>query len=1032
MNIAELLQKQKWPVVPVAFIAIIMLSVNTGCAQVLMPDIPANRYLMLAEEQYQQAHYTMAAQSARQFLDAPAGNIYSKASTDIDKANYYLALSGIKTGMAGYEKAALGFMDSISNPGYKQRIAFTLAQNYFQHNEHARAITFYEMAGIGNLNNKEIADAKFELAYCYFNNRQFDKAEPLLVAIKELRDGKYYMAGNYYYGLLAYNQNKYKEALKSFERIKETKDYRNIVPYYIAEIYYFMGNRAKAMQQADTVIKRKEKSFYDNELHLLAGQCLFEEQKYGDARPYFEYYYEHADKIRKQDLYEMAYCCYKVADWQNAVEKFKMLSDARDSLGQTSMYLLGDCYLKISDKQSARNAFGICADMSFNPALQEASMILFAKASFEVGYNDDALRALDSLMKAFPNTEYKDEANTLISDLLVKTNNYSEALKHLNEVNGRKEKDFKLIYQKATFGYAIQQFRGGDLISAAKYFDLSTQNAVDADYEQAANFWKGELAFRLHHYNDVITYSQDFITKRSDKGAVEQISPLATLQHAYLNMGYAAMETQNYNAAQIYFNHAQQAQGQDNYSGLVAALREADAVFLQKNYSRALVLYDKIILTDSVDADYARYQKSVLLGLLGRNSEKIEVLKSLVNSTPPSAYANNARYELAITYMESDKYELALTYLQQLTDSIGDKSFAPKSWMKIGFIYQQVNDLNMAIDAYKHVVIEYPASEERLPALDALKNLYIQSNQPAAYTRMLKENRLPSADSSVIDSTYYAAAETQFSNGKWANAAPAFSNYLEQYPNGIFAVKAHYYRAESNYQLKKYKEAREDYSKILAGNWNEFFENSARRAAGIAYEDKDYGVAFDYYLKLRASTSSSQTKGLAYNGLMKSGFNSGKFMEAGLYADTLIALPAASAEVKNDAFYYKAKSLLQFDSLDAAAKIFKQLSSNKNGDVAAESRFHIAEILYTKEKYKDAEAAANESIKQSAGYDYWIVKSYLLLADILVKENDYFNAKATLQSIIMHTKMADLKQEAGNKLKEVKILEKNQSKLSEE
>lgn len=1027
-----MLQNQKWPVYPAAFIAIIMLSVSTCYGQVLIPDIPANRYLILATEQYQQAHYALAAQSARQFLDAPANTINGRSITDIDEAKYYLALSSIKEGIAGYEIAAIGYMDSIANPAYKQRIAFTLAQNYFQHNELAKAIPFYESAGIGNLNNNEIADAKFELAYCYFNNHQFDKAEPLLVAIREMRDGKYYMAGNYYYGLLAYNQNKYKEALKSFERIKDQKAYRNIVPYYIAEIYYFMGNRAKALQQADTVIKGKEKSFYDNELHLLAGQCLFEEQRYSEAGPYFDFYYNHADKIRKQDLYEMAYCSYKVSDWQNAIEKFKMLSDAHDSLGQTSMYLLGDCYLKTSDKQSARSAFGICADMSYNPALQEASLILFAKTSFEVGYNDDALRALNTLMKSFPNTEYKDEANTLISDLLVKTNNFTEALKHLNEVSGRKEKDFKLIYQKATFGYAIQQFRSGDLISASKYFELSTQNPVDPDYEQAANFWKGEIAYRLHHYNDVITYSQDFISKKSDKGAVEQISPLATLQHAYLNMGYAAMETQNYNTAQIYFNHAQQAQGQDNYSGMVAALREADAVFLQKNYSRALVLYDKIITTDTVDADYARYQKSILLGLLGRNNEKIEVLKFLVNGTPPSAYANNARYELAITYLESDKYELALSYLQQLTDSISDKSFAPKSWMKIGFIYQQLNDLNMAIDAYKHVVIEYPASEERLPALDALKSLYIQSNQPAAYTRMLKENRLPSADSSAIDSTYYAAAEAQFANGKWANAASAFTNYLEQYPNGIFAVKAHYYRAESNYQLKKYKEAREDYSKMLAGNWNEFFENSARRAAGIAYEDKDYGVAYDYYLKLRSSTSSSPTKGLAYNGLMKSGFNSGKFMEAQQYADTLIALPGVSADIKNDAFYFKAKSLQQFDSLDAAAKIFKQLSSNKNGDVAAESRYHIAEILYKKEKYKDAEAAANEAIKQSAGYDYWIVKSYILLADILVKENDYFNAKATLQSILLHTKITELKQEAANKLKEVKILEKNQSKLSEE
>jgi len=50
----------------------------------------------------------------------------------------------------------------------------------------------------------------------------------------------------------------------------------------------------------------------------------------------------------------------------------------------------------------------------------------------------------------------------------------------------------------------------------------------------------------------------------------------------------------------------------------------------------------------------------------------------------------------------------------------------------------------------------------------------------------------------------------------------------------------------------------------------------------------------------------------------------------------------------------------------------------------------------------------------------------------MIKQKDYFNAKATLQSVVKHTKITELKQEANKKLDEVKILEKKQSKLSEE
>lgn len=1027
------LHQKKGSVLPAAILAGFLLAWGSADAQVLTPDIPLNKQLLLVEEQYQQGHYAVAGQSARQYLSMLPANTQREGDANEEKAKYYLCLSEIKTAVPGCADEARQMMGSIASVAYGQRIAFALAQYYFQQKEYTKAIPLYETAGIANMSNSEIADAKFELAYCYFINHQFGKAEQSFLAIKEIKDGKYYLAGNYYYGLIAYNQNKYAEALKSFERIKTAKEYRTIVPYYIAEIYYFMGNRARAFNEADTLIKGKEKSYYDNELHLLAAQCLFEDQRYKDARPYFEYYYDHADKIRKEDLYEIAYTLYRVNEWPGAIEKFKMLSNAHDSLGQTSMYLLGDCYIKTGEKQSARNAFGLCADMTYNKGQQEAAMMLYARLSYETGYDDDALRQLNTLMTTFPGSKYKDEANTLLSDLLIRTNNYAAALKHLEAVSV-KDKEYQQVYQKAAYGYAVQQFRKGDENTAEHYFAASLQHPVYPEYEDAAYFWRGELAYHMRHFSDAITYSQLFVSKSGDhKVAIERLSPQATLQHAYLNMGYAAMESQNFTAAQNYFSQAQRAQGLDMFSESVAAVREADAVFMQKNYSKAITLYEKIINTDSANADYAVYQKGILLGLQGKNTEKINLLKSLLYIKPPSAYANFSRYEIANTYIETDRYSMALPYLQQLTDSSADKSFAPKAWMKTGFVYQQTNDHNKAIAAYRHVVSDYPAAdEERMAALEALKSLYIQDNEPAAYTRLLKENNLPSGDSSSIDSTFYAAAETQFSNGKWESARQAFAAYLKQYPNGIFAIKSRYYLAESNFQLKKYKEAREQYNEVLTTPWSDFSENSATRAAAIAYADKDYAGAYTYYLSLRNNVANPNANSDIVGGLMRSGYNAGRYVEAAQYADTLAGIHGISEDLANEAQYYKAGALMHLDKKNDAIAIYRQLSGNKNGEMAAESRYHVAELLYQQDSLKEAETAANDCIKLSGGYDFWIVKSFLLLSDILVRQKDYFNAKATLQSIVKHTKITELKQEANRKLEEVKKLEKNHSKLSEE
>ncbi len=1027
-----MLQLKKRFTESLAIMAICLLSFFESGAQLLTPEVLPGKYLSLSEEQYAEGHYAVAISSLRDYLSGTSVNGFApEGNNSSDKARYLLAMAGLKTSAPGCIDSALTEMNNTAQPAYKQRLSFTLAQYYFRENDLSRAIALYESTGKANLNEQEIAEEKFEMAYCYFNSKQFDKAEPLLSDIKDNKDSKYYLAGNYYYGLLVYNKNKYKEALQSFDRIKDAKEYKSVVPYYIAEILYFMGARDKALKVADTLLKQKEKSYYDKELHLLEAQCLFEEQRYKEALPYFDFYYGHTDKIRKQDLYEIAYCDYRTGAWGAATDKFKLLSSTSDSLGQTAMYLLGDCYLKKGDKTSARNAFGICADMSFNPGQQEASMILFARLSYEAGFNDDALRQLNALLSAFPGTQYKDEANTLISDLLVKTNKYAEALKHLKNVT-RKDHTYRQIYQKATYGYAVQEFRKGELENALLHFNQSLEHTVNPEYEAATYFWKGEIDYRRRQYKETITDTKYFINSPASKSVIAGISPLATKQHACLNMGYAAMSLENFSDAQDYFNQAKEETG-DAYSGMVAAVRQADAVFMQKNYGQAIKLYDKIIATDTADADYARYQKAILLGLQGKNNDKIALLQAIINGIPQSTYINHARYEIAISYLESDKYNQALSYLYVLTDSVADKSFAPQSLMKTGFVYQQMGKTDDAIAAYKRVVLDYPAAEDRLPALEALKSLYIQSNKPAEYSRLLKENNLPSADSSSVDSTYYAAAETQFASGKWDDAKEGFDNYLKEYPNGIFAVKALYYRAESNYQLNKYTDAMADYKIILSSQQcNEFRENSALKAARISFEAKNYSESYDFYLQLKTCSTSLQTKELAINGLMKSSFFAAKYPEALAFSDSVLAETDATAETTNDALFFKAKSLQQTDASDSAIVLYRQLSANKNGEIAAESRFHIAEILLKLRKFKDAEDAANESIHLSAGYDYWIVKSYLVLADLLTEQKDYFNARATLQSIVKHTKIDELKKEAIKKLDEVNELEKKQSKLSDE
>ena len=407
---------------------------------------------------------------------------------------------------------------------------------------------------------------------------------------------------------------------------------------------------------------------------------------------------------------------------------------------------------------------------------------------------------------------------------------------------------------------------------------------------------------------------------------------------------------------------------------------------MQKDYKKAIALYDQVINANTSDADYAKFQKAIILGLSGNNKEKSALLISLITAAPPSKYLNEARYELGLTYIEDNKYSAAINTMLPLTEAYEVRNMAPKAWMRIGFAYQQADDEHKAIDAYKHIVLEYPTSEERPAALDALKSLYIQTGNPEGYAKLLEDNNMGGAEENTLDSAYYATAETQYAANNWGRAISLFNDYINKYPNGVFIVKAHYYKAESHYQLKEYKKALAGYDFVLSSAWSNFSENSARKAATIAFEQNDMRAAQKYYGELRNIAMSQENLQSAYSGLMLSSNKLNETNKALAFADTLLSMPGLDAAIANNAMLIKANALMAAENKEAALPVYQQLGKKGTGAIAAEARYNIAYIYFLQDKLKEAEEAAGNTIQLSGGEEYWVIRSYLLLADILVKQ----------------------------------------------
>jgi lipopolysaccharide biosynthesis regulator YciM len=106
------------------------------------------------------------------------------------------------------------------------------------------------------------------------------------------------------------------------------------------------------------------------------------------------------------------------------------------------------------------------------------------------------------------------------------------------------------------------------------------------------------------------------------------------------------------------------------------------------------------------------------------------------------------------------------------------------------------------------------------------------------------------------------------------------------------------------------------------------------------------------------------------------------------------------------------------------------VANGNKAALGAEARYEIANCYFQLNDLKNAEKAAFETINKSGSYDFWITKGYILLGDVFTRNKDYFNAKATLQSVVENSSITELKIEAQEKLDKVEAEEKSTGKAN--
>lgn len=959
-------------------------------------------------------HYVPARFAYSNLIDAK--DLLIEYDDDLD---YYYSSSAAAMQHGDASKLLEDFLNKHPESTRTNRVWLQLGHLYFRNNSHKKALEAYSNVSTSDMSQEERAEFIFKRGYSYFKGGDLDRAVQAFSQVKD-KQTKYTGPANYYYAHIMYSQGKYETALRDFQRLKNDETFKNVVPYYIIQIYYVQGRYDEMLEMAEPYLKGSNNK-RTNEMLRLVADVQYKKGNYKETIKLMEDYAKvNSGKMTREDHYLLAFAYYLNGEYSKAIPEFQSVANGNDTLAQNAYYHLGDSYIKTNQKKFAANAFNSAWKIPIMNNIAEESLFNYAKLSVELSDNpyNEAIKALQQYINQYPNSSRKDEAYTYLANLYLVTKNYQDALTSLDLIKVKNSTQ-KSIYQKITYFRALELFKEEKYYDAIGLFKKSLENKIDANITKGALLWQGEAYYRLGQFDVASNYYRDFLQIGQGHPAYDA---------ANYNLAYSYFKMKNYSQAQKSFNSFLNSKPKDQRLLNDAKLRLADSYFMLKQYKDAATYYDQVGNARAADADYALYQSSIVKGVLASNDQKISSLQKLIADYPKSPFSDDARFELGKTYLAQRKNNEALSAFQRLVTDYPKSSLVKDALLNTGLIYYNTNRDQQALETLKKVVNDYPSTSASREALAVIKNIYVDMNKVDDFVKYTEDIPFANVSKSEQDSLTFVAVENRYMSGDCEKALPGLKSYIDKFPNGGFVLNAHYYKADCEIRGGNTGGALQSYEYILSRPRNSFSENAVLKASAILYQTRDYEKALEMYQKLEENAESKANIAEAVIGQMRCNYEVGNFAQAIMYSQRVLDLDQKQQSISAEANLIIGRSSLTLRRTEEARAAFTQAQKLSQGEAGAEALFNLARIAFD---MNDLTTAENNVFKLSSdypSYQYWLAKGFLLLADIYVIQNNQFQAKQTLQSIIDNYEGEDLRQEAINKLKQIESSEIQKSK----
>lgn len=939
---------------------------------------------------YHQTRYASAETYFRQVAqDGRAGSLRQS------EASYFGALCAIRLGRHDAVYQMVRFLEAYPESLYANAGRYEVGNALYDSREFNGAQHWLSQVALDDVDAEQQAEVNFKRGYCYWEMGQPDSA---VVFFARVKGGQtyYWSAATYYYAHRAYEQGQYGTARQEFGRIADDASFGPIVPYYMAQIYYREGDYAQVTSYVPSLLDSATKSRQAELLRIL-GDAQYRLGEDSLALQTWQRYEAQGHTLDRTDRYMLGLLYYRNGQYEKAITYLTPVVLEDDSYAQHANYYLAASYLGLDDKDKALTAFGMAAHASYDTVVAEDALFNYAKLTYERSGTlyAGAVKAFQDYIARYPWSPRLEDAYAYLGMALGASRNYQQALDVLSQVKQRTPLLEQTIARAA-------YYRGLELLQNSAYASADSMLERALDVQEAlpqvragALYWDGEALYKLERYPLAAKRYRDF---KVSPGAMSMKEyPLANY-----NLGYCHYQMANYNQGATNFrDYLSQAPAGEETLRTDAACRYGDCLYMNRQYWPAIDAYAIAANLTGPGADYALYQMGLLYGLVERPAKAAEVLLRFENEHQQSPYRVQAFYQLGLTYQNMGNSQAAQRYFSRVVEEYATSAYASRALVQQGLLAYGEGANARALQSFKRVARDYPGTSEAAEALAAMERIYAQEGAMQQYLRYVDSLGVSKQYSaSERDSLVYSSAMGAYYEGHYDKAASALKEYLATYQMGLHWLEANYYLGRSQCEIHDTASAIAPLQVVVEHRPEHAYTVDALRLLAAAQrEQKDYSNAAYHYRELARLTSSQEVKQEAYAGELSCAVAQQDAQGEVRAAQALLGLAQVSPENRLQAYYWFGRGKETQGDLEGAYAAYSSIAENSGSSAGAEAYYRKVTILQAKQDWEGVRKAVIAFSKQNTPHQYWLAKSFIVLAEAYHAKGDLFQAKATLQSI---------------------------------